>query len=395
VVRNDVREVLTTFLRLGCTSFGGPIAHLQYFRRTLVIERGWLDDGDFARIVAFCSVLPGPTSSQVGMLIGFLRAGAGGAFAAWLGFTAPSAILMACAAAALIALGGQGPPWFGGLLSGLFAAAAAVVAAAVIGLARSLCIDLPTVAIAIGSAAVAIALRPIPGTQWVPIAAGALAGIFFARRAAAEPSEPRALVLRVSRTVAAGAAILACVLLAITLLPRAPLTAFLGSVVRAGALVFGGGHVVLPFLQSMARDHLIDERMFFAGYGVAQAMPGPLFTFASFLGYANLSPLHGVAGALTATVLIFAPSFALIFALAPVWNRITTLPHAASALRGANASVVGLLAAVFYDPILPSLWGSWLRIAIALAAYVAIGPLRVAPWIAVAVAALLGAVLRA
>jgi chromate transporter len=152
---------------------------------------------------------------------------------------------------------------------------------------------------------------------------------------------------------------------------------------------------VLPFLQSMARDHLIDERMFFAGYGVAQAMPGPLFTFASFLGYANLSPLHGAAGALTATVLIFAPSFALIFALAPVWNRITTLPHAASALRGANASVVGLLAAVFYDPILPSLWGSWLRIAIALAAYVAIGPLRVAPWIAVAVAALLGAVLRA
>jgi chromate transporter len=395
VVRNDVREVLTTFLRLGCTSFGGPIAHLQYFRRTLVAERGWLDDADFARIVAFCSVLPGPTSSQVGMLIGFLRAGAGGAFAAWLGFTAPSAILMACAAAALIALGGQGPPWFGGLLSGLFAAAAAVVAAAVIGLARSLCTDLPTVAIAIGSAVVAIALRPIPGTQWAPIAAGALAGIFFARRAAAEPSEPRALALRVSRTVAAGAGVLACVLLGITLLPRVPLTAFLGSIVRAGALVFGGGHVVLPFLQSMVRDHQIDERTFFAGYGVAQAMPGPLFTFASFLGYANLSPLHGAAGALTATVLIFAPSFALIFALAPVWNRITTLPHAASALRGANASVVGLLAAVFYDPILPSLWGSWLRIAIALAAYAAIGPLRVAPWIVVGIAALLGALLRA
>lgn len=390
-----MREVLTTFLRLGCTSFGGPIAHLQYFRHTLVVQRGWLDDADFARIVAFCSVLPGPTSSQVGMLIGFLRAGAGGAFAAWLGFTAPSAVLMACAAAALIALGGESPPWFGGLLGGLVAAAAAVVALAVIGLARSLCTDLPTVAIAIGSAAIAIAMRPVPGTQWVPIAAGALAGMLFVARAAAAPPEPRTLALRVSPAVAAGAAVLACALLVITLLPRDPLSAFLGSVVRAGALVFGGGHVVLPFLQSIVRDHLIDERTFFAGYGVAQAMPGPLFTFASFLGYANLSPLHGAAGALTATVLIFAPSFALIFALAPVWNRITTLPRASSALRGANAAVVGLLAAVFYDPILPSLWVSWLRVAIALAAYAAIGPLRVAPWIVVTLAALAGAGLRA
>jgi chromate transporter len=394
VVRIDVREVLTTFLRLGCTSFGGPIAHLQYFRRTLVAQLGWLDDADFAAIVAFCSVLPGPTSSQVGMLIGLVRAGPAGAFAAWLGFTAPSAILMACAAAALIALGGASPPWFAGLLAGLFAAAAAVVASAVIGLARAICTDLATAAIAIGSGVLALALRGVHGMQWVPIAAGAAAGVAFIARTGA-PAEPRALALRVSPAVAVVSGFLVCALLGITLLPLSPMAALLGSLIRAGALVFGGGHVVLPLLQSLVRDRLIDERLFFAGYGVAQAMPGPLFTFASFLGYANGSPLHGGLGALLATLLIFAPSFALIFALAPVWDRLIRMPRAGSAMRGASAAVVGLLAAVLYDPILPSLWHSWVRVAIALAAYAAISPLRVPPLIVVSVAAAVGAVVGA
>lgn len=383
-----------TFLRLGCTSFGGPIAHLQYFRRTLVAQLGWLNDADFARLVAFCSVLPGPTSSQVGMLIGLIRAGPAGAFAAWLGFTAPSALLMACAAAILIALGGASPSWFGGLLAGLFAAAAAVVASAVIGLARSICTDVATAAIALGSGVLAVALRTVPGTQWIPIAAGALAGVAVIRGTPA-PGEPRSLALRISPRVAMASGLIACALLGITLLPRSPIAALLGSLVRAGALVFGGGHVVLPLLQSLVRDRLIDERLFFAGYGTAQAMPGPLFTFASFLGYANSSPLQGALGALLATLLIFAPSFALIFALAPVWDRFARLPRAASALRGASAAVVGLLAGVLYDPILPSLAHSWVRMTIALAAYAAIAPLRVPPWIVVSAAALAGAIVRA
>src|ERR1700736_572975 len=172
-----VREVFTTFLRLGSTSFGGPIAHLAYFRRTFVEERRWLDEATFARIVAFCSVLPVPTSSQVGMLIGLTRGGPLGAFLAWLGFTAPSAILMTAFAAAL---GGAErhapPPWFAGLLAGLFAAAAAVVAQAVVALARTLCTDVPTKLIAIASMAVTLALRPFPGLQWVTIALGTLIG---------------------------------------------------------------------------------------------------------------------------------------------------------------------------------------------------------------------------
>jgi chromate transporter len=386
-----VREVMTTFLRLGLSSFGGPVAHLQYFRRALVEDRAWLNDAEFARIVAFCSVLPGPTSSQVGMLIGLLRAGPGGAFAAWFGFTLPSALLMAAIAAALGAIGGTAPPWFGGLLDGLFAAAAAVVAQAIVGLSRSLIGGYGTLAIALGSGVLALLLRPFPGMQWVSIAAGALVGV-LALRAGTLAAEP--LPIRVPRGVALTAATALAALLAITLLPRSALIVLLGTLVRAGSLVFGGGHVVLPLLQTLVGGGLIDERTFFAGYGAAQAMPGPLFTIASFLGYANTSPLHGWAGALVATLLIFAPSFALIFALAPVWNRLAALPRAGAALRGANAAVVGLLGAVFYDPILVSLEVAWPRIALALAAYLVIATRRVAPGLVVVAAALLGALLR-
>jgi chromate transporter len=388
-----VREVFATFLRLGCTSFGGPIAHLAYFRRTFVEERRWLDEAAFARIVAFCSVLPGPTSSQVGMLVGLTRGGPLGAFLAWLGFTAPSAIAMIAIAAAL---GGaerhQTPPWFGGLLAGLFAAAAAVVAQAVVGLAGSLCTDVPTKAIAVVSMAVTLALRPFPGFQWVAIGLGALTGALALH---APELRHDALPIRVPRPVAIGAGIVFVAVLAVTALPKTPTLAFVATVIRAGSLVFGGGHVVLPLLQSMIRDGLISAENFFAGYGAVQAMPGPLNTFSSFLGYANLSPLHGLPGALVATVLIFLPSFALIFAIAPIWNRVAGAPRAAGAVRGANASVVGLLGAVLYDPVLLSLGASWVRIAIALAAFAAIAVWRVAPWVVVLVAAALGAILGA
>lgn len=388
-----MREVFTTFLRLGSTSFGGPIAHLGYFRRTLVEERRWLDEAAYARIVAFCSVLPGPTSSQVGMLIGLIRAGPMGAFLAWLGFTAPSAILMAVIAAALGGVEGRNPPvWFGGLLDGLFAAAAAVVAQAVLGLAGSLATDRPTRTIALGAMILSLALRPLPGLQWLPIVAGAAVGAAFLADGAFK-AEP--LPLRVPRAVAVGAGVLFVVLVGVTLVPSTPVGALLATIVRAGSLVFGGGHVVLPLLQAVVDDGLVSARDFFAGYGAVQAMPGPLFTFASFLGYVNRSPLHGALGAFVCVVLIFLPSFALIFALAPLWNRLSGVPRAGGALRGANASVVGLLAAVLYDPMIVTLGTSVPRVAIAVTAFALIAVWRAAPWIVVVVAAIAGALLRA
>ncbi len=388
-----MREVFATFLRLGSTSFGGPVAHLAYFRRTLVEERKWLDAPAYARIVAFCSVLPGPTSSQVGMLIGFTRAGPPGALAAWLGFTAPSAIGMALVAAALAGAERHAPPpWFAGLLAGLFAAAAAVVAQAVIALAGSLCTDLPTKLIGVAAMAIALALRAHPGLQWVAIAFGALAGALVLRHAQLR-DDP--LPIRVPRAASIAAGALFVALVAFAIVPHGATGRLLATLIRAGALVFGGGHVVLPLLQSAVHDGLIGASNFFAGYGAVQAMPGPLNTFATFLGYANLSPLHGVAGAAVATVLIFLPSFALIFAIAPVWNRVVAVPSAAAAVRGANASVVGLLAAVLYDPVLLSLGGDWRRLGLALCAFAALALLRTPPWIVVVLAAAAGALARA
>jgi len=388
-----VREVFVTFLRLGLTSFGGPIAHYAYFRRTFVEQLRWLDEETYARILAFCSIIPGPTSSQVGMLVGFTRGGPVGAFLAWLGFTTPSALAMIVIAATLRQAEGAGPPpWFGGLLDGLFAAAAAVVAQAVIALAGSLCTDRPTRTIALATTILTLALRPWPAFQWIGILLGALAGALWLR---APELRHEPLPIRVSRGASVLAAIVFVALVGITLLPKTPAIAFLATIVRAGALVFGGGHVVLPLLQSMVQEGLIGQRDFFAGYGAVQAMPGPINTFAAFLGYANRSPLHGLTGALVAGVLIFLPSFALIFAIAPLWNRVAGAPRAAGAVRGANASVVGLLGAVLYDPVIVSLGGGSVKIGIALAAFAAVAVWRVAPWVVVVLAALLGAALRA
>jgi chromate transporter len=390
-------DVLRTFLRLGLTSFGGPTAHLGYFRREFVERSAWLDASTFAGIVAFCSVLPGPTSSQVGMLIGFSRAGGWGAFAAWLGFTAPSAILMTAFAFALRGLETNGSitqsGWFSGLLAGLTAAAAAVVAQAVLGLARTLCTDRETKTIALGAAILAIALGTTAGLQWLPIALGALVGALFLRVPGAE-IEVQPLPITVPRSVAIGAGVLFIAIVGWLLAPvssASPPAALLATIARAGSLVFGGGHVVLPLLQGLVNDGLIDGRNFFAGYGAVQAMPGPLFTFAAFLGAANYSSLSGVLGALVATLTIFIPSFALIFALAPLWNRLRALPGAAAALRGANASVVGLLGGVLYHPILTSLETNVSRIGIALAAYALIEVWRFPPWVVVVASGALGA----
>jgi chromate transporter len=391
-------EVFRIFLGLGLTSFGGPIAHLGYFRREFVERRAWLDEPTFAAVVAFCSVLPGPTSSQVGMLIGLMRAGAGGAFFAWLGFTGPSAIAMTVIALALRALEGRGgitnSGWFTGLLAGLTAAAAAVVAQAVLSLARTLCTDRETKTIAFGATILAIVIGGAAGLAWLPIALGAIVGALFLRGSAPPIAAP-ALPVRVPRGVAVTSGVVFAFVVALLLVPQwlvTPPLALLETIVRAGTLVFGGGHVVLPLLQTLTTNGLISQRDFFAGYGAVQAMPGPLFTFAAFIGAANITSLNGVPGALVAIVAIFVPSFALIFALAPVWDRLRSYPGAAAALRGANASVVGLLGGVLYYPILTSLGTSTSGIGIALAAYALIAVWMFPPWTVVAASAVLGAI---
>lgn len=391
-------QVFRIFLRLGFTSFGGPIAHLGYFRREFVERRAWMDEETFAAIVAFCSVLPGPTSSQTGMLIGLMRAGPPGAFGAWLGFTAPSAIAMTAIALVLRSLEAHSAltdaSWFNGLLAGLSAAAAAVITQAVLGLARALCTDRETKTIALGATILAIAIAGSVGLAWLPIALGAVVGALFLRGSGPRIAAP-GLPIRVPRGAAIGGACVFGLAIAFLFVPQwlaSPAVSFLETIVRAGTLVFGGGHVVLPLLGDLVSDGLISARNFFAGYGAVQAMPGPVFTFAAFLGAANASPLSGIAGALVATVAIFVPSFALIFALAPVWDRARALPRAAEALRGANASVVGLLASVLYFPILTSLETHVSGIAIALAAYALIAVWAFPPWAVVLVSGILGAI---
>jgi len=389
-----MREVFQTFLRLGVTSFGGPIAHFGYFRRELVERRGWLTEGAYAQVIAFCSVLPGPTSSQVGMIAGLMRAGPGGAFAAWLGFTAPSAILMALAAVALDTLEasshGATPAWLAGLLAGLTAAAAAVIAQAVLGMARTQCPDAETRTIAVGAAILALALAAAANLQWVPIAVGAVVGALFLRGRSALDVAPLPITIPKRVSFTCGAAFVAIVLASIALARTSPLASFVTTIVRAGTLVFGGGHVVLPLLQSVVANGLMPARDFYAGYGAVQAMPGPVSTFVTFLGMANLSPLHGVPGAIVATTCIFLPSFLLVFALLPVWSALRSLPAMGGALRGANAGVVGLLGAILYSPILTSLSAFPARIAIALVAFALITIWKLPPWVVVVLAAALG-----
>lgn len=395
--RVGMAAVFRIFLRLGLTSFGGPIAHLGYFRREFVERRAWLTADAFTDLVAFCSVLPGPTSSQVGMLIGLTRAGPGGALAAWIGFTGPSAVIMTCVALGLRALnarhGVTESAWFNGLLAGLTAAAAAVVAQAVLALTRAICTEPRTQTIALGSAVVAVAIGAagLTGFVWVPIVLGALAGLAFLRAQHLNIVAVSGFTFRVSHAAAVGGVLVFLLAMTVYVVPVTPAVQVLQDIVRAGALVFGGGHVVLPLLQALVDQHLMAQRDFFAGYGVVQAMPGPLNTFSAFVGAANGSALSGIPGALVGLIAIFVPSFALIFALAPAWNRVRSLPGAAAALRGANASVVGLLGAVLFRPILPQLMQHADAIGIALVAYALIDVWKLPPWTIVVGGALAGA----
>jgi chromate transporter len=383
-------EVFPAFLYLGVTSFGGPVAHLGYFRREFVDKRHWLDETAYADIVGLCQFLPGPASSQVGISLGLMRAGFAGAFAAWLAFTAPSAALM-------IAFGYGATAFrdFAGnaVLHGLQIVAVAVVAQAVIGMARVLCPDFPRAALALG-AAMLMLLVPATLGQIGVIAAGGLIGW------ALLPPEQRkveALAFRVPRSSAVAALILFFVLL--VLLPLAALisgshvVALFDSFYRAGALVFGGGHVVLPLLQaSVVPQGWVSNDDFLAGYGAAQAVPGPLFTFSAYLGTVSTLPPNGWIGGLVCLVAIFLPSFLLVIGALPLWNELRDAAWAQSALSGINAAVVGLLLAALYDPVWTSAIFSFNDFSIALAAFLAL-TLRTPPILVVFATAALAVLL--
>ena len=346
--------MFTAFLKLGLVSFGGPVAHIGYFNAEFVNRRKWLSDAAYAEIVALCQFLPGPASSQVGMAIGLSRAGLPGAFAAWVGFTLPSALLLIAFAYGLGMVNDiASAPW----LHGLKIAAVAVVAHAIVAMGRTLCPDGPRLAIAGMGAAVALVIPSTVGQVGAIVVGGMLGWIWLKN---ASHAVLPALPLAVARRVAVMALGLFFLLLAV--LPLAaeagvlPLQLF-DSFYRAGALVFGGGHVVLPLLErAVVPQGWVDAQTFLVGYGAAQAVPGPLFTFAAFLG----AEIGGIGTALLCLVAIFLPSFLLVVGVAPFWSAVRGHARVRAALSGINAAVVGLLAAAFYDPIathaITSIW---------------------------------------
>ena len=380
-------EVLGAATRLGLTSFGGPVAHLGYFREEYVARRRWLSDRAFADLVALCQFLPGPASSQAGIAIGLMRAGYPGSLLAWIGFTLPSVVLLV-----LFAWGVGGvleQQW----LDGLRIAAVAVVAYAVLGMARMLTPDTERLVLAI-AAAVLVLSWTTPGAQVVAIAAGGLVGWRFLVTEPPPPDEGRGF--GGSRRVAVVSLGLFAFLLAVLpILSSVTASATLDVVdgfYRAGSLLFGGGHVILPLLESeVVQPGWVSPDEFVNGYGAAQAVPGPLLSFAAYLGFVmNVGP-GGVAGAALATAAIFLPSFLLIFGALPFWHSLRARPGAQAALAGVNAAVVGLLLAALYDPVWTSAIFDAADFALALGAFGLLAVLRLPAWFVVLTTGLVGA----
>jgi chromate transporter len=387
-------EVFGVFTRLGLTSFGGPVAHLGYFREEFVTRRRWFDDRVYADLVALCQFLPGPASSQVGIAIGLSRAGYAGALAAWLGFTLPSAILMLLFAYGVTALGDvSGVGW----IHGLKVAAVAVVAQAVLGMMRTLAPDRERASVAVAAAVLVLTMPSVWG-QIGAMALGALAGLWLPRARAS--AEHVALPLKVSRTAGGVLLTIFFVLLAglpllLAAVPSQALAIF-EAFYRAGSLVFGGGHVVLPLLQaSVVPPGWVDNDTFLAGYGAAQAVPGPLFTFAAYLGAVMGPEPNGWRGALLCLSAMFLPSFLLVVGALPFWEQLRGKPAAQAALRGVNAAVVGLLLAALYNPV----WAAGITKAtdfgLAAAAFLLLFMWQTPPWLVVVLCAASGALLAA
>jgi chromate transporter len=391
----SLADVFRAALRLGLTSFGGPIAHIGYFRREYVERRGWLDDRGFADLLALCQSLPGPASSQLGIAIGTRQAGPVGGLASWLGFTLPSAIVLV-----LFALvSGSADFSTAGWLHGLKLAAVAVVAQALYLLAGSLTPDWPRRALALAGMVIAL-LATTPFAQLAIIAGGALIG-WLLLRAPAIGEEADAAATRSPIGRRAGAVALALFFLLLVGLPllRAVTgsegVAMVDTFYRTGSLVFGGGHVVLPLLDAGVVDPgWVSEDRFLAGYGAAQAVPGPLLSFAAYLGAVAVPPLGGWSGAAVALAAIYLPSFLLIFGVLPYWDRLRQSTAFRRALVGANAAVVGLLAAALYRPIWTGAIESGADVVVAVAGLALLVWGRVPPIVVVALAAVAGQLIR-
>jgi len=367
--QDGVLAIFAIFLKLGLRAFGGPAAHLGYFRDEFVLRRRWLGEEDYADLVALCQFLPGPASSQVGFCLGLLRGpGLAGGCAAWLGFTLPSAlILFACALGAAALTG----PFAAACIHGLKLVAVAVVAHAVWGMARSLTPDVPRAGIALAALVIVVVVGGMYG-QVAAIGAGALAGMWVSRGRAAAP-RPGHLGSHKGGIVAL--ALFFGLLLAAAVMSNSaasPAMSIFGAFYRAGALVFGGGHVVLPLLRAEVVDTgWVPNDRFLAGYGLAQAVPGPLFTFAAYLGASTAADTVTEAAirSCIALVAIFLPGLLLVYAALPFWHRFRSWPKAQHAMRGANAAVVGVLGAALYDPVWSSAVLSAKDVAVAVAGF--------------------------
>ena len=382
-------EVFRVFLKLGLTSFGGPIAHLGYFRDELVTRRKWLSESAYADLVALCQFLPGPASSQVGFALGLTRAGWLGAFAAFLAFTLPSALILLALAMTATRLES---PLALGVLHGLKIVAVAIVAQAVWGMARNLCPDKERATIAV-AAVLLLAWAPGAIGMMGAILLGAIAGLVLSK---GQVTTGAHLPVPVSRKAGLTAfALFAVLLIGLPLLAgQAQGWALADSFYRAGSLVFGGGHVVLPLLQAeTVTPGWVSDDAFLAGYGAAQAVPGPLFTFAAWLGAVMGPAPNGVAGAAIALVSLFLPGFLILIGALPFWYRLRRTTWAQSAMQGANAAVVGILGAALYSPVFTSAIGGMPDFALALVCFVALMAWKAPPWVVVLLAAGGGAAL--
>ncbi|MFH0301092.1 chromate efflux transporter [Bradyrhizobium sp. 31Argb] len=382
-------EVLLVFLKLGLTSFGGPIAHIGYFRSEFVERRKWLDEQSYADLVALCQFLPGPASSQVGFSLGLMRAGYRGALAAWTGFTLPSAIALLLFAYGASALSG---PVGTGLVHGLKLVAVAIVAQAVWGMARTLCPDRERASIAT-IAALFILFSTSSVAQIGAILLGGIAGLWLCR--AAQPSGTSHFAVPVSHAAALTALAAFLVLLVglpilARLWPYAGIALF-DAFYRSGALVFGGGHVVLPLLrEAVVTPGWVGDDVFLTGYGAAQAVPGPLFTFAAYLGAVVKTSPHGIAGAIIGLLGIFLPGVLILLAALPYWDSFRKRASAQAMMRGVNAAVVGILGAALYNPVWTSTVQTPRDFAIALVGFVLLMAWRAPPLVVVAFSAIAG-----
>lgn len=341
----SVGQVFIQFLWLGCISFGGPAAHIGYFQRTFVQRLGWLTQAEFARLLALCQLLPGPASSQLGFAIGRHRAGLGGALSAFLGFTLPSFLLLLAAAIGIGQLGSN--LWLDAALHGLKLLALIVVADAVLTMSRQFCATGMTQGIMVVTAA-ALWWQPGLLTQLLMLAGAALICTRSQRGAGSVPASAELPSAANSQPHWPTLLLFGILFIGLPLL-GSPLGQLVADFYRAGSLVFGGGHVVLPLLQESV-GHTLNEQQFLTGYSLAQLVPGPMFTLATYLG-AQLQPEMPLLGALSVTLALFAPGFLLLWAVGPCWQQWLARPRLAGAVTGINAAVVGLLLAALYQPV--------------------------------------------